>query len=851
MHIKEIECSIVRIKSNTGQVCGAGYLISETKVITCAHVVNLSLNHNIARQVKPEEKIQFDFPFLKSQLLFGQVEEWVPYEKSGEGDLACIAFLKGLPEGARPVCMVNPEDLFRHPFAIYGFPKFYDMGVWATGSLLASLATGLVQIEDIKETGFHVSGGFSGAPVHDTFLESTVGLVFATDLNEGIKTAFMIPTKEILRRLPNIFHTSIPKKRINNKLPQRTSFIGRENDLKKLLSMLEETGLPICVSGMSGMGKSDLVIECARAALFEKKIYNYVVWVSDRDSTLSLSEIINEVAILFGPKQVEALSLTEKRTIIRDILSNKKVLIIVDNYETVIDDQITAFARDCPYPSRFIFTSREKPDNFRSLPLHEMDEEDALIFLRHWGKEKGAEFIAIANESSLIQLAINTGRNPLAMTWAVGQIAQGGATVESVSRLLSSATGNLFDNLFKEAWDAMPSPAKKLFMAAAVFPAPITKDALQFVSDLSTTDVDDSVYRLVRYSFLEPSNSLCESDRRYGMHSLTHSYAKRMLENEVSLDLEFRERVIGFWLQFSKEHGGMQWNWEGYEKIAQHSENIFSTIDWCVEHERWDEIKAFRAHLSNSLSIRGLWKRRVDLAHFAIDASQKSKDPRSEAWCWCYDLAYIFLKTGDLEKASEATEKALTLFTNLKEALLEDQLGKAACLHHLGKIEEKRENYQQAKKYYQESRVLYEADPEYDPFLASELAIINFRLGLNEDAELEFSSIVKKTSEMSGKCRIVLSRCLGYLGEIKVQEGTLHKAEDFYRQALDVAMDIGRVDEIAANSLRLANLLRNRKKYPEASNYAQEALDTYRQMGDQEGVKNSKQEMQDISDEVI
>ncbi len=65
-----IELSVVRIYSNSDRVVGAGFLVSQKYIFTCAHVVAEALG--IARNTveMPDVEISIDFPMLAAKQFF-------------------------------------------------------------------------------------------------------------------------------------------------------------------------------------------------------------------------------------------------------------------------------------------------------------------------------------------------------------------------------------------------------------------------------------------------------------------------------------------------------------------------------------------------------------------------------------------------------------------------------------------------------------------------------------------------------------------------------------------------------------------------------------------------------------
>lgn len=208
-HFQAFESSIVRIYSGES-VIGAGFLISNRHLLTCAHVVNVALNLRKDNSKMPPGIVYFDFPFLEpGKRVEARVVFWRPVNPGQV--VEDIAVLKvspePLPEGAQSVQLVITNGGLRnHKFETFGFPRNGDSGRWVNGVLSGPNARQWVQMEITSE--FPIERGFSGAPVWDKDLGKVVGMLVAAESDqEETQVAYMIPLdvlSQALNELPSI-----------------------------------------------------------------------------------------------------------------------------------------------------------------------------------------------------------------------------------------------------------------------------------------------------------------------------------------------------------------------------------------------------------------------------------------------------------------------------------------------------------------------------------------------------------------------------------------------------------------------------------------------------------------------
>ena len=189
--------AIARIYNTNGKVVGAGFLVSQQHLVTCAHVVTASLGIVTNTQDSPDGIIEFDFPLIApGQKVKAKVVFWQPVNPGqSKEDIAGLQIEETLPIGVSPVQLVTTSNYWQHKFRIFGFPQGHDTGVWADGELRDLQATRWIQIEAIKVPGYQIEPGFSGSPMWDESLQGVVGMAVAAEKKrEGVKAAFMMPT---------------------------------------------------------------------------------------------------------------------------------------------------------------------------------------------------------------------------------------------------------------------------------------------------------------------------------------------------------------------------------------------------------------------------------------------------------------------------------------------------------------------------------------------------------------------------------------------------------------------------------------------------------------------------------
>ncbi len=188
---------------SSGRALGAGMLLGESTVLTCAHVV----------QAAGAEALSGGQVLVRFVGLPGMPEAqagvrpgcWVPPEEDGRGDIALLDLAEAFPHvpGAPLVRLGAVRDRVVHT---YGFPHPHRHGVWVNDAELAGPAGAAgewIQLNS-KLPGERVRRGFSGAGVIDKATGAVLGMVVTEYTDERAGLAYLIPVEVIARHVPEV-----------------------------------------------------------------------------------------------------------------------------------------------------------------------------------------------------------------------------------------------------------------------------------------------------------------------------------------------------------------------------------------------------------------------------------------------------------------------------------------------------------------------------------------------------------------------------------------------------------------------------------------------------------------------
>lgn len=343
-------------------------------------------------------------------------------------------------------------------------------------------------------------------------------------------------------------------------------FVGREKDLKTILDGLieEEHTYRILVHGIGGLGKTALVQRVAY--LLIEKVYNneinldYIFWVSAKNQeywlknitsiTQELNNFTDLIESLISVLKIEIpeeQSFEEKIKNVRERFKEKHGLIIIDNWETINDEnqEITNFLLRVPGNNKIIITSRHLiiDQQLKSVAPTPMIDQEGVSFLKRWRQNFGDQVLNSLGDITLKKIANASGGIPIAMIMALGQISLGKPIEEVIYELQEYEIDDpLLDFCFSETYKLLTSSEKKILLSLTFFNESVTKKIINAMTQINAREISDCLQRLTQFSFID-SISIDNQGlitQKYSINPITKSFLKKQLIS-VPKEKEFLE----------------------------------------------------------------------------------------------------------------------------------------------------------------------------------------------------------------------------------------------------------------------------------------------------------------------
>ncbi len=538
--------AIVRIRTAGGHIVGAGFLVGQRQVLTCAHVIDDALGRPRNTPKMPQADVHLDFPLVApDQHLTARVVCWQPSQPNGgSSDVAGLELADDPPAGASPVRLVKAEESWGHSFRAFGFPQGHAGGTWASGVIRGRTANAWLQIEDTNVTGYRVQPGFSGGAVWDEQLDGVVGMVTVADRQPEIRAAFIIPTDRLVAAWPELEHALQkplgPLGKLNNVPELPPHFLPRPEHLESLkATVLTGTTRNVGVQGMGGIGKSVLAAALARDENVRRAFPDGVLWMT-LGQTPALTARQTQIADALEDKPHAFTDVQQGRACLSELLADKDCLLILDDVWDV--QHIRPFDALGPR-CRMLLTTRDAglivALGATERRLDVLDDEQALRLLAQWA---GLDVETLPPEAN--EIADECGNLPLALALSAAQVRDGSpwgdlldALREADLEFLNHPHGSVMKSL-QVSVDALPIDQAQRYLELAVFPNDeVVPEAAVLTlwlhaSDLKAHNARKLLTMLERKALLRMEGQAPK--RRLSLHALQYDYVCKQVGEATS-----------------------------------------------------------------------------------------------------------------------------------------------------------------------------------------------------------------------------------------------------------------------------------------------------------------------------
>ena len=295
-------------------------------------------------------------------------------------------------------------------------------------------------------------------------------------------------------------------------------FFGRDKEKGKLLNDLSSDSKSsiLRITGIGGIGKTALAIEVANLCEREGRV-DAIIWYSSKiEETADIEfsynnnriyskkkpnfeELLETIQGVLNPHPSQHQSSQQNQIAdAKNLLSQKRTLLIVDGLETINDEQVEKFIDSVPVPSKVLTTDRRWLQHAPHVQLSGLSIENSIKIIQNQYKYK-----LKLDEQEQTYLAAEAAGIPFAIKWIINQISSNNCTIESLSKhLLDNRCCSFLNYVFQKSYDQLSHHAKIIISTLALLPVPVDGTFLSQCNNIDEKNARDSFSQLLEHGLI-------------------------------------------------------------------------------------------------------------------------------------------------------------------------------------------------------------------------------------------------------------------------------------------------------------------------------------------------------------
>jgi LuxR family glucitol operon transcriptional activator len=631
-------------------------------------------------------------------------------------------------------------------------------------------------------------------------------------------------------------------------LPPRDyeQFIGRQPELAEVRRLLgpRSRAFVITIDGIGGIGKSALVLESAYAFvdhyndLPESERFEAIVWVSAKHTYLTASgirerrqvfrtieDVFAAIARVLDYRAITRARPQEQRMLAEQVLRQQRTLLLLDNLETVDDEELLDFLHELPEPTKALITTRHRIDVARPVRLSDMRRDDALLLIAQEAARKNVIITSQQQED----LWHRTGGLPLAVVWSIGLMSVGHG-IDAVLRQLSVGQSDLASFCFAETIARIRGrDAERLLLALALFERSVSRTMLGEVAGLGDDIVgrDDGLAELLQISLIN------QRADRFKLLPLTHNFAREMLRQQPDLDRDLRARWVSQLSALAQPYATVHHMQPSPLPLVKDGRHLVGLAQWARQADRGDIYLAILPAVLYYTDTMGDWTELLSFAENGLEQAALLGRAEETPRIYC-TIAWVQSQQGHHDKAEQALNTGLAIARQSSS-----QIWEIESLSRLAQTLRRRGDLAGAETYCDQAYALTHMLD--GPLLDYERADIEYERGkiardrgdwAGAQQRFQAAHAVFNSEDISPSFNV--ERAWGVVGNLAYalsQQNNTTEAARLFRQSLEFFRQFGGRGYTATLLVRLAELEARSSMRSEALAHAHEALELSRKLG--------------------
>ncbi|WP_369203097.1 NB-ARC domain-containing protein [Streptomyces sp. PU-14G] len=289
-----------------------------------------------------------------------------------------------------------------------------------------------------------------------------------------------------------------------------TGFFGRRREVDRIKRAIKGAYPVVSILGDGGIGKTSIALKAAYELLDDpKNQFDAFVWVSAKATILTVNEIqrisdaIESSLGLFTSAAEQlggkiAASSHDPVEEVLEYLAAFRVLLILDNLETVLDQRLRDFLLELPMGSKVIITSRIGLGIENPVALSPLSDHDATRLLYALARVRDVKALQGLPGAAITKMVQAMKGHPAYLRWFVAGVQAGKRPEE-----LLQGNDLLLDFCMSNVYGYLSTNARSVLRSMQVLPGRRSQAELAFINDYSASEIQSSLLELMTTNFVQ------------------------------------------------------------------------------------------------------------------------------------------------------------------------------------------------------------------------------------------------------------------------------------------------------------------------------------------------------------
>ena len=631
--------------------------------------------------------------------------------------------------------------------------------------------------------------------------------------------------------------------------PWDSTFVGRKEVINDLLDLLSPNNRVayIIIDGPGGIGKSATAAQAIYQMMQSGATpYDRILWLTAKDTELTATEkrhlppdfknlhdLLARICRLCNlnlPNEAGSPTTADLLHAAVAMLSTNRVLLVVDNLETVEGSEIHSFLESrLPYPSKALVTSRVRRWVGSRVQVRGLSAEDVQILVGDLFRIRTGRPVTVPPHLA-DQLVEWSGGVPLAIRWLV---ASTGYQIDNLTTTISAPADRfdeaLLEFCFENLAKSLSSLDKRVLVLLSLLPSPMSRERLVRILQVQPSEASASIERLEECSLV-----IAEDDGyRYTVLPLTRRFVRLLSEAWTSEnESQFAQQALEAYVREITERYGNEPPSAPF--LEQELDNLSFAFEYCSSHRLWSSVMHLARAVSEHLGFVGNNEARLYFGRTAAKAALQMGDKSSHEWFLAFDVAWVLLHTGQLDEAESIWNSILA------DNRSADVRVRAMSLKNLALVERMQaelstvdveEKLMKAAQLAEASIALWESigDQHWATTTRGTLATIHLDQGQFDSAYADYVEI-RVVHESNRHDEGVAITCSN-MARVLIRQGNYDEAESLLDISEQIDRRLGRKQGLAAHFERRGDIAIARRDVTLALQNYQASADLHKEIG--------------------